>query len=120
MATSALALVTSALKAGSPSSALRVSYSLRPATGELPALVFTIVSHQDDPHLRGDGGLRNARVQVDAWADSAQVAEVLADQAKGLMLAAPFGVYAEGGFYEQEDVTRLHRVSRDFSIWFEE
>lgn len=118
MSTSPSLIVTAALKAGSPP--LRVAQGVRPNTQDLPVVTFIFPAYLDfDVDLLGAGDLRNVQVQVDAWANKPDVAETIAEDAMALMLAsAVFTAVPLGGFSDQETDTRIYRVSRDFSVWF--
>ena len=93
-----------------------------------PSLVFNRISGQGDHHMQGPSGLTRPRFQIDAYAPSHDDAAELADLVKlaldgysGLMGS----VNVQGVFFEteredyQSDVG-LHRVSRDYLIWYEE
>lgn len=99
------------------------------------SIVYTRISAQGDHHTEGASGLMQTRLQVDAWAPSADGAAALAglvkarlDGYRGPMVApGPSGgtVDVQGVFFdsEREDYQpdiEMYRVSRDFLIWYEE
>ena len=92
------------------------------------SIVYNRVTGQGDHHMEGPSGLSRPRYQIDAYAPFPDDANTLADLVKdrldgyrGLMGA----VMVQGCFFETErddyqpDID-LHRVSRDYLIWFEE
>jgi hypothetical protein len=113
-------------------------YSARLPQGQrLASIVYTRVSGIGDYHMQGASGLGRPRFQIDAWAplqdDATALANLVKDRIdgfRGVMAddASPPAVTpvtVQGAFQvdEREDydaTVELHRVSRDFEIWFEE
>ena len=93
-----------------------------------PSLVYNRVSGLGSHHMQGPSGLSRPRYQIDAYAQTPDEANALADLVKfhldgfqGLMGS----VNVQGVFFdtEREDYqadVNLFRVSRDYIIWLEE
>jgi hypothetical protein len=93
-----------------------------------PSIVYTRVSGLGDHTMQGASGLSRPRFQIDAWAvtqdDAAALASLVKDRIdgyRGLMGAVP----VQGVFFadEREDYQSdidMHRMSRDYLIWYEE
>jgi hypothetical protein len=74
----------------------RIDWGFRPEP-EVPALVLEIVSDPRPDHFKGAQGLRQTRVQVDAWAADRLTAKRVAQLAmNGLRPAAVIDLPAEG------------------------
>lgn len=58
-----------------------VFFDYRPQGSPMPALVMNIVADPREQHLKGFDGLRQTRVQLDAYAATAPAAEALAEAA---------------------------------------
>lgn len=95
------------------------------------SLVYNLVSEVGDAHNEGPDGLCQARVQVDAYAADPDAAMALAllvkDRlfgASGTWGAGDDAVEVKGAFLggssrtEFDTAAKLHRVGRDFLIWF--
>lgn len=100
-----------------------------------PSLVYNRISAIGDHHMEGPSGLATVRMQIDAWATTADEAAELAaavkwrlDGYRGEMLSAaspPERVFVQGAFFEtmRDDVdaaAQLHRESQDYMLHFEE
>lgn len=88
----------------------------------MPALRYTVVSDVPQTSLQGwTSGLRNARVQVDAFSRKYLEAQTLADAVVGALgsLTGEVASLLESRRDGYEDETGLHRVSMDFSMWME-
>jgi hypothetical protein len=93
-----------------------------------PSIVYTRISGQGDHHMQGASGLARPRYQIDAYARKAEDANALADLVKARLdgfRGAMGAVNVQGVFFETERddyqaESELHRVSRDYFIWFEE
>lgn len=96
------------------------------------SIVYTRVSGQGIYHMGGPSGLAMPRYQVDAWAPKADDATTLAnlikgriDGFRGVMGAGAEAVTVQGVFLidereDYDDAVKLHRMSRDYAIDFEE
>jgi hypothetical protein len=95
------------------------------------SLVYNLVSEVGDASNSGPDGLCQARVQIDAYATTADTAKALALLVKGRLFGASGtwgagaaavevkGVFLGGSSRtEFDDASQLHRVGRDFLIWF--
>jgi Protein of unknown function (DUF3168) len=92
------------------------------------SIVCTRVSGMGDHTTLGPSGLARPRMQIDAWAATPDEAAALANLVKdrvdgyrGLMGTVP----VQGVFFadEREDYQSdidMHRMSRDYIIWYEE
>ncbi|MPZ58440.1 MAG: DUF3168 domain-containing protein [Rhizobiales bacterium] len=98
----------------------------------LPSVVFARISGLGDHHMQGASGLTRPRMQIDAWARTADEASTLADLVKfrldgdrSPMGAGAAQVQVQGVFFDSErddydSESKLFRVSRDYFIWWEE
>lgn len=102
----------------------------------LASIVFTRVSGLSGVTSSGREGLSRPRVQIDCWAPTMDAAATLADRVKerieGFKGAIQWDenspgnqVTVQGVFFDSEredydDTAKLHRVSHDYLIWFEE
>ncbi|KQZ00900.1 hypothetical protein ASD45_08535 [Pseudolabrys sp. Root1462] len=97
------------------------------------SLVYNLISEVGDVHTEGPDGLCSARIQVDAYATTADAAMALALQVKdrlfgyrGTMGSGGNAVTVQGVFLggtgrtEFDDIAQMHRVSRDFLVGFED
>lgn len=95
------------------------------------SLVYNLISEVGDVHNAGPDGLCSSRIQIDAYATTADVAMALALSVKdrlfgyrGTMGSGGTAVEVQGIFLggtsrtEFDDVAGLHRVGRDFVVWF--
>lgn len=100
----------------------RAFWGTAPQGQALPALVLTIVSAQDAPHLNGTDGLWNYRVQIDCYGIDRPAARLLSRDVIDLLNG-----YSGGGFnavfidtvredFEEAAVDRPTRISLDFNI----
>jgi hypothetical protein len=117
-----------ALLVGNPAVAAmvvgRVFPAVLPQGVTLPAIRYAVVDDVPQNSLAGfTSGLRHARVQVDAYGKRYLDAQGLANAIAGAVgsLTGPgltsLLLSRRDGY---EDVTELHRVSMDFSMWVEE
>lgn len=96
------------------------------------SLVYTKVSARPDHHMSGASGLARPRLQLDAWAPTADAALWLADLVRerldgysGTMGSGGAAVTVQGVFFADEredfdDAANLFRMSRDYFINYEE
>lgn len=96
------------------------------------SIVYTRVSGRGDYHMAGPSGLAMPRFQIDAWAPTGDAATALAalikariDGFRGVMGSGPAAVTVQGVFLldereDYDDTVKLHRMSRDYAIDFEE
>lgn len=92
------------------------------------SIVYSRISGFGDQHMAGPSGLSRPRFQIDAWAanqdDAATLANLIKDRIdgyRGLMDTVP----VQGVFFvdEREDYQQdidMHRMSRDYLIWYAE
>lgn len=105
--------------------------------GEIrPSIVYTRISDAGDHHMGGASGLGRPRIQVDSWAQTYDVAAALADSVKERIdgfrgsiqwdenspgNSVPVqGVFFEGSRDLYDETAKLHRVSQDYFIAYEE
>lgn len=96
------------------------------------SIVYTRISGAGDYHMAGPSGLAMPRYQLDSWAPTADAATALANLIKdrisgfrGVMGTGPIAVTVQGAFLldereDYDDTPKLHRMSRDYAIDFEE
>lgn len=105
-------------------------------TSVVPAVVQNLVTESSDYHMQGGSGLGQARIQVDAWAQSADAAVELAnlvyDRLSGSKGTIEFGtnsplenVVVQGVFQDQgrddyDATSKLHTRRRDYMVWYSE
>lgn len=95
------------------------------------SLVYNLISEVGDVHNAGPDGLCSTRIQVDAYATTADAAMTLANEVKdrlfgyrGTMGTGGTAVEVQGIFLggtgrtEFDDAAQMHRVGRDFLVWF--
>jgi hypothetical protein len=101
-----------------------------------PSIVYSTISGEGDHHMQGPSGLARPRIQIDAWAQTADAATSLANLIKsridGFQGEIAYGssspqstVKVRGIFFAgdrdlYDDVAKMYRVSRDYFIWFAE
>jgi hypothetical protein len=93
-----------------------------------PSIVYTRVSGAGDHHMQGASGLARVRMQIDVWASTPDLAAPLANLVKERIdgYRGPMGaVPVQGVFFadEREDYQPdidMHRMSRDYLIWYDE
>jgi hypothetical protein len=101
-----------------------------------PSIVYTRISGEGDYHNQGSSGLMRPRVQIDCWAQTADVATSLANLVKvridGYRGGWPYGsdspqaeiqvhgVFHEGEREQYDDAMKLYGISRDYFIWHKE
>jgi hypothetical protein len=100
------------------------------------SIVYNRVSAVGDHHMQGASGLAMVRMQIDAWAELQDDADVLARAVKDVLdgYQGPMGdegsppgpaVAVQGAFFDnqrdefQSDI-QMYRASADYLIWFEE
>ena len=96
------------------------------------SIVYTRISGAGIYHMGGPSGLAMPRYQIDAWAPKVDDATTLANLIKiridgfqGVMGSGLAAVKVQGVFLldereDYDDTVKLHRVSRDYAIDFEE
>lgn len=96
------------------------------------SIVYSRISGRGDYHMGGPSGLAMPHYQIDAWAPKADDATALAnlikdriDGFRGVMGTGPAAVTVQGVFLidereDYDDTVKLHRMSRDYAIDFEE
>jgi hypothetical protein len=103
---------------------------------QVPAVVYNLITELTDHHTQGASGLVMVRMQVDAYAATANEADALAraikeriDGTAGVWAygtASPQdsvrvqGVFAENARTGYEADAKLYRTGRDFVIWYAE
>lgn len=122
---------------GSPEIAAVVVARMFP--GKLPqgttqaSIVYNRVSGAGDYHMQGLSGFAKHRIQIDAWAPTAEVASSLADLIRDRIdgyrgdmgSMSPPVVTVQGVFMvdqreDYDDAAKLYRMSRDYFIDFME
>ena len=89
-----------------------------------PALVYMRPGINDETDLSsGDGSLQRVRVQVDAWASSAEVANQLGELVRVRMQSATVAAnsFVLGAAFGQDDYdfeAKLFRYMNDFTVWY--
>lgn len=103
----------------------RIFWGMTPQGEAIPALVLTIISGSDQPHLRGTGGLWTYRVQVDCYASHRPQARALSEAVCAALNGAGLentdglrGAFVDGTREDFEDsaLGRPARISHDFII----
>ncbi|CCE96154.1 hypothetical protein SFHH103_01657 [Sinorhizobium fredii HH103] len=107
----------------------KVHWVRAPQRTATPYAVLQVISSRDDYHMQGPSGLTDARVQIDAYAESYLAAKRLSDAILGVLSGyrgTVSGIRLQGGFVENRrdfpasasgDVTPLFRRSADIIIW---
>lgn len=101
-----------------------------------PSVVQNLISEQTDYHTQGASGLAAARIQMDAWAQTPDLAVALAnavkDRLSGFRGVVSFGsnspqseaeikgIFAESGSDEFDVPSKMHRRRRDYIVWYYE
>ncbi len=98
-----------------------------------PSIVYTLISDAGDYHMQGASGLAHPRYQIDAWAQTVDLAASLAlaiknaiDGYRGTMGSGDALVNVQGVFRDSagredfDETARLYRSGRDYFIWFGE
>lgn len=81
-----------------------------------PYIVYTLVFGQHAQTFSGRSTLKNARIQVDTYAETYSGARTLADHIYDAVdTNMSIGDSNEQAFYEDE--TELYRIMIDFSLW---
>lgn len=101
-----------------------------PQGTKVASLVYTRVSGGTDYTMQGASGYARSRMQIDAWAPTADAATALANRVKDCLsgFTGAVGnpsVFIQGAFCTDEreqydDVVQLYGVSRDYFIHHEE
>jgi hypothetical protein len=104
-------------------------YSLRIPQGiKSSSIVVTRISGPGDYHLQGPSGLMSARIQVDAWATTADAATTLANLVKdrldgyrgtmgtGGNIITVHGVFVADLREDYDDEAELYRSGRDYFV----
>lgn len=99
----------------------RIYPGVMPQNVVMPALVLTVVTDVGEDTFDSDAAtvLRNARVQIDGYAEQYKDAEAAMNAVDDAMQAqsAEFKAYRADRRDLYETPTRLHRISMDFSVW---
>jgi hypothetical protein len=104
-------------------------YALRIPQGiKVSSIVMTRVSGPGDYHMDGPSGLINARIQIDAWAPTADAAASLANLVKdrldgyrgtmgtGGNIITVHGVFVADLREDYDDEAQLYRSGRDYFV----
>jgi hypothetical protein len=104
-------------------------YALRIPQGiKSSSIVVTRISGPGDYHLQGPSGLMSARIQVDAWATTADAATTLANLVKdrldgyrgtvgtGGNIITVHGVFVADLREDYDDDAELYRSGRDYFV----
>lgn len=103
----------------------RVYSEVLPQAPKTPAVVFDLVSADEDQALDGPTGVRRTSIAVDSWAEKRADATALgiavrrafsghSGAAGGLEVQSAFLVSERWAFEPDED---LYRTSQDFEVW---
>lgn len=106
----------------------RITFGVRDQAADLPALVLNLIDRVPVYSDEGEAGLNEARLQTDAYAETAKGAKALARAVRASLSGAAFtagGVEFQAIFQENEQELferstggdELRRVSIDFLIW---
>ena len=104
----------------------RVYSEVLPDEGEMPAVVFDLVSEDEDEALDGPTGVRRASVTVDCWAEKRVDATALGKVVKDLLsghAGAAAGLEVQSFFFvtqawDFDAETKLFRSSQDYEVWY--
>jgi Protein of unknown function (DUF3168) len=115
---------------------MRIFATNLPQGQRSPSIVFHRITGSSDYHLQGDSGLHQAFMQIDAWAASPDLAVSLADETHDALsgfagdvdygsMSPQLSITIRGIFQINErdlfdNVTQLHRMSRDYNIFYAE
>lgn len=103
-----------------------------PQGTNVASIVYSRISGQSDYKMEGPTGLSRPRIQIDAWAPTADAAVTLANRVKdridgysGVMGSGATSVTVQGVFMADEresydDVVQMFGVSRDYFMHYEE
>jgi Protein of unknown function (DUF3168) len=109
---------------------VRIHHLRLPQDQVAPSIVYLKVSETGDYHLASDSGLSQARIQLDAWAQSSDAATELANAVYDRMTGergridydATFvdvrAMFLIAGRDDYDEVNNLYRISRDFNVWY--
>jgi hypothetical protein len=105
---------------------VRVHHIRLPQDQVQPSVVYTKISEIGDYHMQSDSGLGQLRMQVDAWAQDPDQATQLANAVydrltgeRGIVDTIDFrGAFLTSGRDDFDEITKLFRISRDFTIWY--
>jgi hypothetical protein len=98
----------------------RVYPNVAPEGSLKPRLVLTRVGGDVAADLQGQAAnLRNARMQIDAQADTRLEAEALIEQATNAALAGLQAVPVGAPVDDYDATTRTYRSLQDLSCWFD-
>lgn len=105
---------------------VRVHHLRLPQNQVEPSVVYVKVSETGDYHMASDSGLGQVRMQIDSWAQSSDTATTLANAvydrvtgARGTVDNVDIrGAFLTAGRDDYDDIAKLYRVSRDFTIWY--
>lgn len=131
------AMIAAAVDSGASAAVRYRVFPVRLPQGETRAsIVLTRISGFSGVTSSGREGVSRPRIQVDCWALTADAASSLADLVKqridGFRGAMQWDenspgneITVQGIFFDNErdvydDVTKLHGLSRDYLVWFEE
>jgi len=111
----------------------RVFPVLMPQGETRDSVTYTRITELESYKMDGPSGLIAARFQFDAWAQSIDNAQVLADLVKeclggfaGQIQFAPpdyvnvQAIFLIDGRDDYDGVAQMHRMSRDYSVWYED
>jgi hypothetical protein len=82
-----------------------------------PAVTLQRVSVVPQNNLRGNGGLDQVRVQLDAWATTYGGTRALASACRSALEAAGHPMESEIDNYDPETDPGMYRITQDYLIW---
>jgi hypothetical protein len=87
-----------------------------------------LISHNPDNHLKGPGGLKWERIQINAWGATYAAADGLIKAIATAINGKSFTgtgyrigsiVGQIGGGYQYEESVKTHRINLDYGVWYE-
>lgn len=104
---------------------LRVDWGLRPQGQQLPAIALTAINDGPEGHSLDGAGVSRGLVQIDCYGATYGAAKTLSRAVRTLMDGAKTpvfqGIFLNGArdLSETDGVTPIHRVSMDFTVFYQ-
>jgi hypothetical protein len=84
----------------------------------VPAVTLQLITGAPENHLQGDSGLQYNRVQLDAWAETYDGAEILAKLCRTAIVAGGFICDRElDNFDDTAQLSGLFSKTQEYSVW---
>jgi hypothetical protein len=113
----------------------RIYPGIMPQGQTLPSIVQNLITESSDYHMQGASGLGQARIQIDCWALTQDLAVALAnlvfDKISGFKGTVAFGsdspqtqevviqgVFPDQGRDDYDPLAKLFSRRRDYLIWY--